>query len=335
MAKLKRSKKKEDKKKKKKGGNLVVIIIAVLLIAAVVVVSKIKRGTPIKLIKAEVLADFDGVESKFGKLNSPRGLAISGDNYLYVADLNNHRICKFSLDGKMVNTFGKKGNKPGKFNEPSGVAVDNQNNVYVADAWNGRIQKFSSDGKYIMEIGGPKAGFYSPRNVAVSKYGILFVADTGTSRVHRFDLEGNRIGKPAGGVGKALDKFLEVFSIAFDSKNNIYVSDVGNRRIVVLTSDLNPMHFIKVGVWNENPPLWPMIAIDSNDLLYASSSGSKEIIVFDLKTKKPKYMGSIKIDVKDKPIFSDPLGIAIDKENNIYVSEVARSKVLKIKPIFN
>jgi|YelNatPaOPRAMG01_1025707.scaffolds.fasta_scaffold04912_6 DNA-binding beta-propeller fold protein YncE len=335
MVKSKKSKKQKDKKRKKKGNSLIVLIIAVLLIGAVVVVSKVKRGEPVKIIKAEVLAEFDGVESKAGKLNSPRGIAISNDNFLYVADLNNHRICKFTLDGKMVNAFGKKGNKEGEFNEPSGVATDNQNNIYVADAWNGRIQKFSSDGKYIMEIGGPKAGFYSPRNVAVNKYGVLFVADTGTSRVHRFDLEGNRIGKPVGGAGKALDKFLEVFSIAFDSKNNVYVSDVGNRRIVVLTSDLNPMYFIKIKVWNETPPLWPMIAIDSNDLLYVSSSGSKEIIVYNLKTKKPKYVGTIKLDVKDKPIFSDPLGIAIDKENNIYVSEVARSKILKIKPIFN
>ncbi len=333
MAKMKKTKKKKDKKKKV--GNLIVLIIAVLLIAAVVVVSKIKRGEPVKILKAEVLAEFDGVESKAGKINSPRGLAISDDNYLYVADLNNHRICKFSSDGKMVDAFGKKGNKAGEFNEPSGVAVDNQNNVYVADAWNGRIQKFSSDGKYIMEIGGPKAGFYSPRNVAVGKYGILFVADTGTSRVHRFDLEGNRVGKPVGGAGKALDKFLEVFSIAFDSKNNVYVSDVGNRRVVVLTSDLNPIQSIKINVWNEAPPLWPMIAIDSNDILYATSSGSKEVVVYNLKSKKPKYLGSIRIDVRDKPVFSDPLGIAIDKEDNIYISEVARSKILKIKPVFN
>ncbi len=327
-----KSKKKKGKKKK---SNLIVLIIAVLLIASVVVISKVKRGEPVKLIKAEVLAEFDGLDSKLGKLNSPRGLAISNDNYLYVADLNNHRICKFSLDGKLIDCFGKKGNKPGEFNEPSGVSTDNMNNIYVADAWNGRIQKFSPDGKYIMEIGGSKAGFYSPRNVSVSKYGILFVADTGTSRIHRFDLNGNRVGKPVGGAGKALDKFLEVFSIAFDSKNNVYVSDVGNRRVVVLTSELNPMQTIKVGVWNEAVPLWPMIAIDSNDMLYATSSASKEIIVYNLKLKKPKYAGTIKTDVKDKPIFSDPLGIAIDKDNNIYISEVARSKIVKIKPIFN
>ncbi|MCX8092987.1 MAG: NHL repeat-containing protein [Candidatus Goldbacteria bacterium] len=333
MSKLKKSKKKKDKKKK--GGNLIVLIIAVLFIAAVIFVSKVKRGEPVKIIKAEVLAEFDGVGSKEGKLNSPRGITISNDNYLYVADLNNHRICKFTLDGKMVSAFGKKGDKPGEFNEPSGIATDGQNNIYVADAWNGRIQKFTPDGKYIMEIGGPKAGFYSPRNVSVSKYGILFVADTGTSRIHRFDLEGNRVGKPIGGTGKALDKFLEVFSIAFDSKNNVYVSDFGNRRIVILTSDLNPIQSIKINAWNEAQPLWPMIAIDSNDLLYATSSGTKEVIVYNLKTKKPQYLGSIRIDVKDKPIFADPLGIAIDRENNIYVSEVARSKILKVKPIFN
>jgi tripartite motif-containing protein 71 len=330
----KKAKKKKGKKGKKKGGSLVVLIIAVLVILAVVVVSKVKRGAPVKIIKAQIMSEVGTSGEKEGMFNSPRGMAVNSNGTLYVADLNNNRINMFSKEGKSLGSFGKKGDKKGEFKEPSGVAVDQNDNIYVADAWNGRIQKFDSKGNYKMEIGGTKGNFYSPRNCGISKYGILYVADTGTSRVHRFDTEGNRLGNPAGGQGKAQDKFNEVFSVAFDSKGRVYVSDAGNRRVVVLTSDLRPITQIKVKSWEEAFPLWPMLAVDSNDLLYAVGSGSKDITVFDTKDKKFKYLGVIKTDVKDKPLFSDPVGIAIDKDNSVFISEVSRNKVLKIQPVF-
>jgi tripartite motif-containing protein 71 len=334
MAKRK-SRKKKSRGRKKKGGSLAVLIIAVVLIAALIVVSKVKRGEPERLLKANILAEFGVSGDKEGMMNSPRGLAVSPAGMLYVADLNNSRIDKYTLDGRFAGSFGKKGDKKTEFKEPSGVAVDQNNNVYVADAWNGRIQKFDAKGKYLMEIGGTKGGFYSPRNCAVSKYGVLYVADTGTSRVHRFDLDGNRLGAAVGGQGKAADKFNEVFSVAFDSKGRVYVSDAGNRRIVILTSDLKPLGTLRVRSWEEVFPLWPMIAVDGNDLLYAVGSGSKDISVYDTKEKRPKYIGTIKNDVKDKPIFSDPVGIAIDSSNAVYISEIAKNRIEKIQPIFD
>jgi DNA-binding beta-propeller fold protein YncE len=113
------------------------------------------------------------------------------------------------------------------------------------------------------------------------------------------------------------------------------VSDAGNRRIVILTSDLKAVGQIKMRSWEESPPLWPMIAFDSNDLLYAVGSGSKDITVFDTKEKRPRYVGTIKSDLKDRPIFTDPVGIATDKLNNIYVSEIARNKIIKLQPLFD
>lgn len=333
MAKRK-SKKRKGRNRRKKGGSLTVLIIAICIIVAVVVISKVKKGEPVRYMKAQLVLDINSAGDKAGQLNSPRGVAVSGDNIIYVADLNNSRIVKYSTDGKYLGSFGKKGEKVGEFKEPSGVAVDSENSVYIADAWNGRIQKFDSKGKFKLQIGGSKAGFYSPRNCNVNRYGILYVADTGTSRVHRFDTEGNRLGNPAGGQGKAPDKFNEVFSIAFDSQNRVYVSDAGNKRVVILTSDLKPIGKINVRAWSDTMPLWPMIAIDSNDMLYAVSSSEKDITVYNVKDKKPKYVGTIKNDMKDKPLFSDPVGIAADKNNNLYVTEVSRNKVLKILPVF-
>ncbi len=333
VKKTKKKGKKAKKGKKKKGG-FKGLLIAVAVVAAVIMIGFFKRGEPVKYIKADKLAEFGGHGEKKGSLNSPRGIAVAPDNTLLVASLNNNRIDRFKLNGEYVASYGEKGDKKGQFKEPSGVSVDRDGNFYVADAWNGRIQKFDKDGKFLLEVGGEKAGFYSPRNVAINQYGVMFVADTGTSRIHRFDVDGNRIGKPFGARGKSLGNFQEVFGIAFDSQNRVYVGDPGNRRIDILSSDLNPIGQIEVKAWQEAAPMWPHVAVDSQDRLYAVSSGTKEIWVYNTKHPKFKYIGTIKTGRDNRPLFADPLGIAIDKEDNIYISEVNKGTIVKIKPLY-
>jgi DNA-binding beta-propeller fold protein YncE len=340
MAKKKPVKKSKAKvkgrnKKKKGSGSFAVLIIAVIVIVLVIVVSKFSGGPAVKYIKASKLAEWGDSGDKKGQLSSPRGIALSPDEkFIYVSVLNSSALYKYTQDGVFVSGISGKGTKPGQFNEPSGISTDRDGNVYVADAWNGRIQKFDAKGNYKLEIGGTKGGFYSPRNVSVNKYGIVYVADTGTSRIHRFDTDGNRLGNPVGGSGKSLGKFSEVFGIAFDSKGRVYAADFGGRRIEVFSSDLAPQAQIKVKSWEVNQPLWPMLAVDSKDRLYAVSSGTQEIVVFDTTGKKIKQIGIIKNDEKDKPLFSNPLGIAVDSMDNIYITEISRNKALKIKPLF-
>ena len=328
-----KKKTKKSKKKKKSSGGLLLIVV-VLVVLGVIVYSKLSRGVPVKNIKAQKLGEWGATGDKESRLNSPRGIAVSDDGNVYVSDLKNNRVVKYSDEGKFLMTWGAEGEKPGEFKEPSGVGVDKKGNVYVADAWNGRIQKFTPKGKFILQIGGKEAGFYSPRNVKPSGFNILFVADTGTSRLHRFDLKGNRLGAPVGGAGKGKDKFREVFGIAFDSKARVYVADAGNKRVVVLSPDMRPLGEIKVKGWEEHSPLWPMIAMDSKDRLYCVSSGGNNIWVYDVKAEEPSYLATIAYNKKGKPLLDGPIGIAIDSNDNVYLTEVSKNSVVKIRPVF-
>jgi len=332
----KKAKKKSKKTKKKGSGGRTFLFILVAFIVIVFIIAKSRQPEPVKYIKADLLGSWGQSGAKPGQMNGPRGIAISPAGFLYVVDMLNSRIDEFALDGKFIKTWGTKGDKPGEFNEPSGIATGTDGNVYVADAWNGRIQKFDANGKYILEIGGTKSGFYSPRNVGVSSSNLVYVADTGTSRLHRFDSNGNRVGQPVGGIGGGAGKFNEIFGIAFDSKGNVYAADHGNRRINIFNSDLKYIGKIKVAGWQENDPTWPMLAVDSKDNLYAVASATGEIWVYSLNTpnNKPKYLGTIKTDTQGRPLFAQPLGIAIDKDDNIYISEMNKNQITKIKPRF-
>src|SRR6185437_8456935 len=85
--------------------------------------------------------------------DKPTDIAIASDGSFYVSDgYGNSRVVKFSITGKYLFEWGKKGNKEGEFNIPHGISLDGNGNVYVADRKNNRIQMFNSTGKFIKQI---------------------------------------------------------------------------------------------------------------------------------------------------------------------------------------
>ncbi len=75
--------------------------------------------------------------------DTPTGIAVDKRGYVYVVDLNNFRVAKFTADGKFVVNITKgQGTGDGKLNKPYGVAVAEDGTVYVADTDNHRIQVF-------------------------------------------------------------------------------------------------------------------------------------------------------------------------------------------------
>ena len=76
------------------------------------------------------------------KLNCPRDITIDFNDTIYVCDSDNHQICIFDTNGKLIRSFGTKGTLPGQFNCPYGIAVNKSGLIYVSDYYNGRVQIF-------------------------------------------------------------------------------------------------------------------------------------------------------------------------------------------------
>ena len=128
-------------------------------------------------------------EFSFEKYNGPDGIGIEtdGEGYIYVADLGNHRIQKFTLDGAFVLKWGSEGFGDGIFYYPRGVAVDKNHDVYVVDQ--GRyLQKFTSNGNFLYSydcgLSGNEPGqFNGPIDLAVADGGKIYVVDRGNNRI--------------------------------------------------------------------------------------------------------------------------------------------------------
>ncbi len=77
-----------------------------------------------------------------GWFSTVTGIALDGGGNLFAADFHNHRVQKFSSDGRFLTAFGRRGAGPGEFTLPIAVAVAGDGSVFVTDFGNNRIQKW-------------------------------------------------------------------------------------------------------------------------------------------------------------------------------------------------
>ena len=70
-------------------------------------------------------------------------------DHLYISDgYGNARIHKFTVDGKLLSSWGEPGTDPGQFNIPHNICCDPDGWLYVADRENHRVQVFDGNGKW-------------------------------------------------------------------------------------------------------------------------------------------------------------------------------------------
>lgn len=136
-------------------------------------------------------ASSDTAPAAPGSFNEPWGIAAGPDGSVYVSDTWNHRVQKFTANGKFITQWGVfgQGDTPDSLYGPRGLAVDAEGRVYLTDTGNKRIVVFDSNGNYITQFGGAgfdPGKFDEPVGVAVDKNGTVYVVDTWNQRVQTF-----------------------------------------------------------------------------------------------------------------------------------------------------
>lgn len=96
----------------------------------------------------------------------PHGLAIDGNDNVWVTDVGLHQVFKFDSDGNLLMTLGEAGVSgldATHFKLPTDVAVASDGSFYVADGYgNSRVAKFSADGLLLAEWGSRGRDFKIP-----------------------------------------------------------------------------------------------------------------------------------------------------------------------------
>ena len=139
--------------------------------------------------------------------------------------MHGHQVYKFSRDGKLLMTLGKRGGAaaPDYFYQPNDVLVAPGGDIFVSEGHGGansRILKFTKDGTFITSFGSKGAGpgeLDQPHALAMDSQGRLFVGDRGNNRVQIYDQN-----------GKLLDswpQFSRPSGLYIDTQDMLYVAD--------------------------------------------------------------------------------------------------------------
>lgn len=215
----------------------------------------------------------------------PTGLGVGPQGWVYAADTHYSRVMVFEPDGRMVGTFGSRGEGPGQFILPTDVAVDAAGYVYVGEySGNDRISKFSPDWEYLFSFGGPEAGearLQRPQSLVLAADGTLWVADACNHRICHFSAEGDLLGV-FGRNGSGAGELRFPYGIDLLSDGTLVVAEYGNNRMQRF--DVKGR---SLGIWGragrhpgELAYPWAVV-VGSGDEVFVIDSGNNRVQVLD------------------------------------------------------
>jgi len=270
-----------------------------------------------------VVTEIAKSEAPGGKLQQPRGIAVTRDGNVLVSDFGNERIQEFGPNLTFLRTFGSGGDLPGQFKQPGDVAEGPKGEIFVADTWNHRVQVLSKDGTFVRQWQGT---FYGPRGLAVDNKGSVFVADTGNNRIVRFSATGEKETE-WGGKGTEPGQFVEPVGVAVDTAGQVYVSDNGNGRLQIFSRDGKFVREFPVRGWASQVYSEPHIAVDDKATIWVTVPGAKEVRAYDMKGNVVRTITGTSIP---GAAFELPMGIAFNTKSRELIVSDLENRLVKI-----
>lgn len=286
-----------------------------------------------------------------GQFRLPDGLTVDTAGTVWVADRDNNRIQRFTHDGEVepFRPFKRTHltSRPGDFNLPYGVAANALGELYVADTHNHRIQHFAPDGRLLRAWGrhGKAPGeFDTPRGLGVDAFGNVWVADHTNHRVQKFAWNGRLLGVFGanggdGTPGSGPGQFFEPRGLASDRDGNIYVAEMVNHRVQVISND---GRFVRawgrggmggleqVGSAFGEFRLPYQVAIGDKGLVWVTDTDNERVQVFTPEGGFVRAFGARGADGSagsGPGEFAKPYGAASDCLGNVYVTEQENRRV--------
>jgi len=207
----------------------------------------------------------DGIPANQAELDYPTDVAVDPEGILYIADSQNRRIRRVTLDGIIttvagIGTAGYFGDggpaNQAQLEQPNRIAIGSDGSLYIAGYAAHRVRRITPDGIITTVAGtglsrdsgdgGPavQASFRSPSGIALGPDGSLYIADYAAHRVRRITSDGiittvagtGEWGYSGDGGPADLAQLSWPRDIVLGSDGSLYIAD-GNHLIRRVTPD--------------------------------------------------------------------------------------------------
>ena len=268
----------------------------------------------------------DGGPATIAGVDSPFDVAADPEGNVFIVDTLIHRIRRVDRVTGIITTVAGTGEAgfsgdggpatAAMLNNPDGVEVDRVGNVLIADAENHRIRRVDMVSGIITTVAGTgvdsfsgdgglasAAGISSPSDVSVDGAGNLFIADAGNGLIRKVAAGTNVITTVAGDGsfeltgdgGPATEAGLnDARNLAIDSGGNLFIADIGNRRIR---------------------------RVDANTGIITTVAG----------TGNNSFLGDGGAAVA--AVLSEPRAVALDSSGNLFVADEGNARVRRVDAV--
>jgi sugar lactone lactonase YvrE len=289
---------------------------------------------------------------KAGEFYSPISIAIDHRDVVYVTDLNNARLQRFTTEGKHLGGFNLPLDAPPRRScIVGGIAVDDDGNVYVSLMVQDKVQVYTESGRLLREWGKRGAGdgeLRQPGGIVLAGGGTVYVADQGNHRIEIFNTEGEFEGKwgeygsgpgQFGGNEPKGSRFGGPHFLARDSVGRFYTTEGTLGRVQQFSAEGKPLQ-----AWGDkgSPPggfgalktgfskntFGPIgVFVDRRDRVWVSSLNDR-VQAF---TTDGKFLLGLGGTGNDPGRFARPHGMAVDSKSHLYVADAGNQRVQKFE----
>ena len=277
-------------------------------------------------------------------------------------------ICTYLVQSQIITTIAGSGSSgfsgdgglatKARLNLPFNITFDKSDNIYIADTYNNSIRKIDNESGIITTVVGTAdkkeiSELKTPTGLTFDNFNNLFIADLANLRIRKVNLDTGSsitlVGKKSEIERPNIDAYLGgPFSVVFDKVGNLYVSINGDSTVekvdfytgVVSTiAGTGELGYSGDGVLAKNAKLNSPtgLALDGKGNLFISDSGNERVRKVDLTTGIISTVAGNGItgfsgdgDLAIKSELSNPLGLAVDDQGDLFISDRNNNRIRKI-----
>ena len=261
---------------------------------------------------------------------APHSVSFDGDRNMYITELKGHRVTKLSPDGLVITRIGENG----ELVKPAVSYIESDNYLYIGNYGTDQVMRYSLNGRLMGWLGATTdsqphlgwrdegtpvrgyslGGLNKPHAARLGPDGNLYVVDTGNHRIVKFTHNGTFLGwsgalssgettngwatDGTSALGSMLGGFTAPVELEFDTTGYMYITDMGNHRIVRMGLDGKATGWLGAAKGAKSPAQWrtagepqagnqgiafhePYGIRVRNGKLYISDTSNQRIVIID------------------------------------------------------